>query len=229
MLDGELKKWSSSMKALRKEGRLKAWSKAHGFRDLDPLLLQIARGHMPPLKAVKELLPEVDFEPQKKEGEGPFKRIMRAFRKAGSSPIQVQDTEDVLVSFARCCNPLPREPIAGYITRGRGISVHRRSCPQLLALEPERRMAVEWSPEVQGQQHQGEIRVVCVDQPGLLATISNACSEQGINISRAEARGLGDAKAECSLEVGVRNLDELQGLIRRLEGIPGVIRVDRAG
>ena len=117
----------------------------------------------------------------------------------------------------------------GFITRGRGITVHRRDCGQLLTMDPERRVPVEWSQEAKGGTHVGNIRVICVDRPGLLANITKICTDASINISRVEARSLGDEKADCSLQVSVEDVDELGKLIRRLEKIKGVISVDRMG
>jgi len=131
-----------------------------------------------------------------------------------------------MVTYARCCNPLPGAPVVGFITRGRGISVHSQSCPQMLNLEPERRIPVEWHGKGQGA-HSGEINVICTDKPGMLADVGAACKVGGINVTRMEARSLGDDKALLALEVSVSDVQQLQKLMRDLERIKGVLTVDR--
>ena len=140
--------------------------------------------------------------------------------------VLISGEEDVLVGFAKCCNPLPGEPISGFITRGRGISVHRRDCAQLLAQDPDRRVSVQWD-RAPGEVHTGTIRVVCVDRPGLLANITKACTESGINISSASVAQLGDQKAHCDLDVCVGDVEQLERLIRQIQRIKGVLSVAR--
>ncbi len=141
----------------------------------------------------------------------------------------VSGTEDVLVAFAKCCNPLPKEPVAGYVTRGRGITLHRKDCVQLTSMDPSRRIPVEWDSKAEGGAHLGNIRVICVDRAGLLANISKNCLDAGVNITSVSACGLGDQKAEVDLQVRVGDVLELTKLIRRIEKIKGVISVERVG
>ncbi len=135
--------------------------------------------------------------------------------------------EGLLVSYAKCCGPLPGESVAGFITRGRGITVHRSDCAQLKNLDGSRRITVEWDPTA-ARSHVGEIVVVCNDRPGLLANISKVCEDANVNISRAEVRNIGDGRAACTLEVSVHNVDELRRLIKNIEKIRGVDTVQRA-
>ncbi|HJN73426.1 MAG TPA: bifunctional (p)ppGpp synthetase/guanosine-3',5'-bis(diphosphate) 3'-pyrophosphohydrolase [Myxococcota bacterium] len=228
VLENELKKRGTSLNAVVKSGALKRLCKSHGFRDAESLFIDITQGHSPITGHVRELLPDYDWESERDEKEaGALERLLSRIRRRSVSPVLIDGEEDVLVSFAKCCNPLPGEPVRGYITRGRGISVHRRQCPQLLALEPERRITVQWDSKVEGVQHMSGIRLICVDRPGLLANITKTCTDAGINISAANVQVVGDDKAECDLEIGVTDVAELTGLIRRLEKIRGVISVDR--
>ena len=98
------------------------------------------------------------------------------------SGIKVAGEEDILVRFAKCCSPLPGDPIVGFITRGRGVTVHRRDCDKGLDLDPERRIDVEWDGNGKAQ-HEVAIQVLCADKPGLLAHISQSFTDQGVNIS----------------------------------------------
>jgi len=230
MLEGELKKRGSSLQALVKTGELKSWLKENGFKTVDGLFIQLAQGHLGLAKVCRELLPESDQRVAEEGSENALGKIMDRIRgRSGRSPVIVSGADDVLVSFAKCCNPLPKETVAGYVTRGRGITLHRKDCVQLLSMDPSRRIPVEWDAKAKGGAHVGNIRVICVDRAGLLANITKTCSEAGVDISSASARGLGDQKAECELQVRVGDVVELSKLIRRIEKIRGVISVDRVG
>ncbi|MCB9794142.1 MAG: bifunctional (p)ppGpp synthetase/guanosine-3',5'-bis(diphosphate) 3'-pyrophosphohydrolase [Alphaproteobacteria bacterium] len=231
MLENELKKHSSSIQALVKNGQLKNVLKERGIKDVESLLVGLAQGHVNLGPLVRELLPEKDWLAYDagEADKSALERIWNRWTKPSETPVLVSGEEDMLVTFARCCNPLPGEPISGYITRGRGISIHRRGCPQLLALEPERRILVDWEPRVQGASHTSGLRVIGVDRPGLLANITRTVTDSGMNMSKVVVTQLTDEKAECNLELGVSSVDELSNLIRKLERIRGVISVDRVG
>ncbi|MCB9759374.1 MAG: bifunctional (p)ppGpp synthetase/guanosine-3',5'-bis(diphosphate) 3'-pyrophosphohydrolase [Alphaproteobacteria bacterium] len=231
MLEGELKKHGSSIQALVRNGQIKRVLKERDVRDVETLLVGIAQGHVVLGPLVRELLPDKDWNTvdQSEADKSALARILERIRRPAESPVLISGEEDVLVSFARCCNPLPGEEVIGYVTRGRGITVHRRTCTQVLALEKERRIPVDWDGRVKTVAHASGIRVICVDRPGLLANITRTCTDAGVNISRANVSQINDAKAECDLEVGVASVDELINLIHRLEKIKGVISVDRLG
>ncbi len=116
--------------------------------------------------------------------------------------------------------------MAGFITRGRGITEHKAACSQLLALEPERRVKVEWHSESKSR-HTGELEIVCANKPGMLADLGAICKSQNINVTRMTASPMEDNKAILNLEVSVLNVSELASLMRNIEKIKGVIRVGR--
>jgi GTP pyrophosphokinase len=229
MLENELKKFGSSINGVVKSGALKRLLKTNNIREPDELFINLAQGHTALRGVVKELLPDQKIDETPDVERTLVGRVLDKLRGTEPTPVLIGGEEDVLVTRANCCNPLPGDPVAGYITRGRGISIHRRSCPQLLALEPERRVPVEWNAKAKGSAVAAAVRVICADRPGLLANITQACSDAGINITGVSSRRLNDEKAEISLEVGVGSVVELQNLIRRLERIRGVITVDRSG
>jgi GTP pyrophosphokinase len=230
MLENELKKRGATLQSLVKNGELKAWLKKHSFREVDSLFLQLAQGHLGLSKLCRELLPGSEEFEDSPPAENALGRIVDRIRgRSARSPVLVSGTEDVLVAFAKCCNPLPKEPVAGYVTRGRGITLHRKDCVQLMSMDPSRRIPVEWDAKAEGGAHVGNIRVICVDRAGLLANISKNCLDAGVNITSVSANGLGDQKAEVDLQVRVGDVMELTKLIRRIEKIKGVISVERVG
>jgi GTP diphosphokinase / guanosine-3',5'-bis(diphosphate) 3'-diphosphatase len=225
LLTSELKRQGRTIAKLAKEGRLKAVLKAHGFKESDQLYLALARGQVPLAKIVKELVPELEWTPHTEEKNG-ITAFLERIRGRAASPVRIAGESDMLVCYAGCCTPLPGEAVTGYITRGRGITVHLSSCPQLLSLEEERRVPVEWDRGAKAH-HTGELRVVCANRMGLLANISGTCEKSGINITRAAADPIDQDQSEIRMEVSVRDVAELNKLIRNLEKIRGVISVGR--
>ena len=225
MLTSELKRHGQTIAKLTKTGIIKALLRSHGFKDTDQLFLALARGQTPLAKVVKELLPEVEWTPATQEKNG-ISALLERIRGRSASPVRIAGEGDMLVTYAHCCTPLPGEQVTGYITRGRGITVHLSGCRQLLALEEERRIPVEWDRGAKSQ-HNCELTIVCANRAGLLANISGTCEKSGINITRASANPLEDEQSEIQMEVSVRDVSELNKLISKLEKIKGVLSVDR--
>jgi len=157
----------------------------------------------------------------------PLSKILRKVtRRNASSGIKVAGEGDVLVRFAQCCSPLPGDQIIGFITRGRGVTIHTRDCDKALDLDPERRVDVEWD-STSKVHHLVAIQVVCADKPGLLAHISKAFTDSGVNISQAHCRATEDRRAVNTFHADVTNLEQLKAVIRSLSRISGVYSVDR--
>jgi GTP pyrophosphokinase len=133
---------------------------------------------------------------------------------------------EVLVRFAKCCQPLPGERIAGFITRGRGVTVHAGDCPKVQETDPQRRVDVEWQ-DAKGVPRAVKIEVTCVDAPGLLAAMSKAISSTGVNITRAQVHPTADHKSQNTFELMVGSLEELNTVMKNLGRVRGVMRVTR--
>jgi GTP pyrophosphokinase len=227
-------------KGMRKRGLTLARSEKdldHAARELrlgdsDELIIQVGYGKVTVTQVMDKLLPgdvkKAEAEDKKdKKPEGVFAQLIRKVtRRQSSSGILVQGDSDILVRFARCCSPLPGDPIVGYISRGKGVSVHRRDCDKGLDLDPERRIDVSWDGHGKGN-HEVAIQVLCADKPGLLATISQSFSDQGVNISQAHCRSTENGRAVNTFHATVKDLDQLKGVIRALSRIKGVYSVDR--
>ena len=226
-------------KGLRKRGLTLARSEKdldHAARELrlgdsDELIIQVGYGKVTVQQVMEKLLPgdtkKVEEAPKEKKAEGMFAQLIRKVtRRQSASGILVQGDADILVRFARCCSPLPGDPIVGYISRGKGVTVHRRDCDKGLDLDPERRIDVSWDGHGKGS-HEVAIQVLCADKPGLLATISQSFSDQGVNISQAHCRATDNGRAVNTFHASVKDLDQLKGVIRALSRIKGVYSVDR--
>jgi guanosine-3',5'-bis(diphosphate) 3'-pyrophosphohydrolase len=146
----------------------------------------------------------------------------------GEAPLVVKGHDDLLVFRAKCCNPIPGDEIVGYITRGRGVAVHTRSCPnvQNLMYQAERRIAVEWGGE-SAATFPVQLAIHAKDRAGLLAEITAVISGAGSNIRNLESRpDRLNARIEASLEIADRRqLESILANIRRISGVLGVERV----
>jgi GTP pyrophosphokinase len=227
LLDKALRKHNTTL--TRAEKQLQAAAKELRCVNLDELIIQIGYGKITTQQVLEKALPELT----KKEQEAPAKPesmlktlLRKVTRRTSASGIKVAGEEDILVRFAKCCSPLPGDQIVGFITRGRGVTVHRRDCDKGLDLDPERRIDVEWDGNGKAQ-HEVAIQILCADKPGLLAHISQSFSDQGVNISQAHCRATEDGRAVNTFHASVKDLDQLKSVIRSLSRIKGVYSVDR--
>ena len=143
--------------------------------------------------------------------------------------ILVHGIENVLVNFGKCCNPLPGESVVGFITRGRGVTVHRGSCPRALDMDPRRRVAANWADESedQGGVHAAYLRVTAKDRQGVLAEVTSAIAACGANIQKAQIRVTPELVGVLDFEITLKSLVQLQAIIRKVEGLPGIVGVER--
>ena len=141
--------------------------------------------------------------------------------------IRIDDVDDVLIRFAQCCSPLPGDAITGWITRGRGVTVHRRGCLKAMELDPERRIDVSWSEAVKIARPVA-LRVTTADRPGILANVSAAFTESGLNIQEANCRVGADGQGVNLFQFLVDDAARLQVLMRKIQGLEGVYTVERA-
>ena len=164
--------------------------------------------------------------------------VKRVFFGKGSDSLQVEGQDDLLVYRARCCNPIRGEEIIGYVTRGKGVAVHARSCPnvQNLLYESDRRIQVEWSPlpdepgKVKQQTYPVKLTVICDDRAGLLKEFTAIIADDGTNIRSMESRAIEDglAAVEFVVEtVDVRHLNKLVLNLRKVAGVREVQRVQK--
>jgi GTP diphosphokinase / guanosine-3',5'-bis(diphosphate) 3'-diphosphatase len=146
----------------------------------------------------------------------------------GEAPLVVKGHGDLLVYRAKCCNPIPGDDIVGYITRGRGVAVHTRVCPnvQNLLYQTERRIAVEWGGEASST-FLVQLLIRAKDRAGLLAEVTSVISSAGCNIHNLESRpDRQNAQIDANLEIHDRNqLESILVSIRRVSGVYGVERV----
>ncbi len=231
MLGEALKVYQSNIKTLEKKGEFKkAYDELHA-RNLEELYIHIATGRSS-IKEVLKLIPSIDFkedEEKSKKVESFVQKITKtAKRSAGkSNAVIVDGLEDIEVRMGRCCNPIPGDQITGFITKGRGITIHSKTCEKILEQGEIRQIFVEWNGEYNFK-HPVNIKVITEDKPGILASISNAINNIGINIRSAHAKSLPDQKGSFIFEVEVKDYSEFLKTISVIEARQEVISVSRA-
>jgi guanosine-3',5'-bis(diphosphate) 3'-pyrophosphohydrolase len=211
---------------LRNDGTLKRVAHELAEKDEDALLASVGYGKVTAQQVLAKILPAEEIERRREKGEGRLQRLLRLVSRQATGGVQVSGVEDVLVRFGKCCSPLPGERITGFITRGRGVTVHALDCPKVLESDPQRRIEVQWD-DGKGTPRAVKVEVTCVDRPGLLAAMSKAISSAGINIARAEVHTLADRKAQNVFEIMVASTDELNRVMRNLGRVRGVMKVAR--
>jgi GTP diphosphokinase / guanosine-3',5'-bis(diphosphate) 3'-diphosphatase len=161
--------------------------------------------------------------------------VKRVFFGKGSESLQVEGQDDLLVYRARCCNPIRGEEIIGYVTRGKGVAVHARSCPnvQNLLYESDRRIQVEWAPTpadpgvAKAQTYPVKLTVLCEDRTGMLKEFTAIISDDGTNIRSVDSKDVGDGMAEVDFVIETVDLRHLNRLVERLRRVSGVRDVQR--
>jgi len=134
--------------------------------------------------------------------------------------------ENLLIRFARCCDPMPGEEIVGYVSRGRGIVVHRRDCSRAAVLDPERRTKAQWSQSAVSHRPVS-LKVTTTHQTGVLATLSSIFQKQDININSANCQANGGNQAENIFTFNVKDIGQLNKLMRSIRQTKGVLGVER--
>ncbi|MDD0854854.1 bifunctional (p)ppGpp synthetase/guanosine-3',5'-bis(diphosphate) 3'-pyrophosphohydrolase [Halobacteriovorax sp. GB3] len=233
MLDKALKLFSVNIKHLLKSHEMKQVLKEFKCKDENELFQFIGAGKYTP-KQVIEKVPSIEVEDKEEattkieEIDTLSKKLSKSARRKSNkdNAVIVDGMEDVLVRMARCCNPIPGDPIVGYITRGRGITVHKADCNRMEG-ELSRRIHIEWNPDFSFK-HPVNIRIITHDKPGILSQISKQINNIGVNIRSALAKSLHDRKGSFIFEIEVKDYSELLKAISSIEALEEVISVTRA-
>jgi GTP pyrophosphokinase len=220
LLERELRKAHLSLSRLQEQGDLDKAASRHGRGSADDLLAAIGYGRIAAQDVVRGIrgVEETPVAP-------PRRRLFRKPRDS-SSGIRVGGQPDVMVRFAKCCAPIPGDEVTGFVTRGRGVTVHLKDCPKAFEFDPARRIDVEWEDTVQALRRI-KMRVRSQDRPGLLATVTKTISARGINIGAARVTTSRDQLAEQTFDVWVSDVKTLNAVMKEISRIKGVLSVER--
>lgn len=230
LLDRELAPLELDVAQLLGRGSVDAALPEFSQRDSDSLLAAVGYGIVTAAQFLAKTLTPDELKryrgekiPPALDGERPA-----ADGVASGQAVIVSGIGDMLVRFARCCSPLPGEAITGFITRGRGVTVHLADCPHAMATDPQRRVPVIWKAGDETPRPI-QLEVMCVDRPGLLAAMSKAIAAGGVNISTAQVKNTDDGRAVSFFELKVSSASQLNNLMHSIAAIDGVTRVSRLG
>ncbi len=235
LLEKAFRKYGTSTKSLEKAGELDKGYQGASLSNIDEMFINVGSGkstvyqiikHIPSLKI--KLLDEQKGKEDLEEIDQYSQKLSQAARRKShkDNAVIVDGLDDIMVRMAKCCNPIPGDPIKGYITRGRGITVHTAPCTRMDQGEMGRDVHVEWNPDFNFN-HPVNIRVITHDKPGILSTISKTINSSGVNIRSALAKSLPDRKGSFIFEIEVKDYSELLKICSQVESHEEVISVNR--
>jgi len=208
---------------------LQAVAGQYNFRRVDDLLAAVGAGDLTATQVGQSAL-RLSGENGSEKPDLPFRRTPATAQERPGSEVRIEGVGNLVYQLARCCNPVPGDPIAGFITRTRGISIHREDCAQYLRLarqQPERRIQVDWSHHARTR-YPVRVRIDAWDRRDLLKDIGAVISNQGLSVSAMNAeRGDQPEAVTIELSLDVENLEQLSTLLGKLQAITNVSAVRR--
>ena len=221
----ELRKHDISLKKLINTGHFREILKALSCNTLDDLLWKVGCGKTTVQHILNKLEPKEIRE--EKESAAPIAVHPKGGKRRNDDVITIDGVDGgILTAMGRCCLPVPGDEIAGYVTAGRGVAIHKSSCANLLATDPERRINVAWTARPQIQ-HQAYIQVLGQDKKGLLATLSQTISGDDANIIHLEAKSTKNGLARLDIMLEISGIDHLQRILQHIKQLDGILEASR--
>ena len=223
LLDRDLARFGLSVGLLQDDGRMAGVLLHFGRKDADSLLEAVGYGRVTGRHVLTFLLPDANLDEEK-----PRRSLRTLFGLLDRTPkplVMAGEFGTSMVRFAKCCEPLSGESIVGFLTRGRGVTVHAKACPRLVDVERERLVSVNW-PKGAAAQRPVRLEVTSRDRPRLLADMTQAIAAASVNIERASVRTVGNI-ATNTFEVTLSSVEELDRVMRNLRRLAGVKEVRR--
>jgi len=225
LLEKELKKLNLEPKEYLTAEKLAETCKRYGYSTSEDLYASIGYGRIT-ANQVAQRLAGKELEEQRRKAQLSKPKVPKHREAKG---IQIKGVDNLLVRFSKCCTPVPGDEIVGYITRGRGVSIHRADCPNVkaLSMEADRQIEVSWDTN-ETESFPVEIELRAVDRVNMLSTIMNTIAEGKTNIEAVNTRKLRDDIALILLTVDIHDIEHMKALINRLRQVDGVVSVRRA-
>ena len=229
LIEKEARKYRVSLKDIPNEAYDRV-AREYGVTRADDLVAGIGFGKFSARQVLGKLSPAETAAPPEEEKSGLGSVVRRVFG-GDSGTLKVKGQDDLLIYRARCCNPIRGEEIVGYVTRGKGVAVHARNCPNVVNLlyDVERRIAVEWAKESKDGGSGGypvKLTVFCDDRAGMLKQITTVISDDNTNIRNIEAR-TGDGHATIDVVMDITDMKHLQRIVGGIRKLPGIRDVQR--
>jgi guanosine-3',5'-bis(diphosphate) 3'-pyrophosphohydrolase len=230
LFEKEARRFDLNPKTILESDELTKFASEYGAQKPEELLAHIGYGKLSARTVLQKAVPAGQLKEKAPES-GVVSAVKRALRTTATEDrIKVRGTDDIMVFRAKCCNPIRGERIVGYITRGKGVSVHSSACPNVLNLmfDPDRRIEVEWDSDGTDQApYTVRLTMQVEDRKGMLAEISAKVSDINTNITTMEARTGGDHQARIDMTVEIKDMKHLEKVIKSIKGVEGVLGVER--
>jgi GTP pyrophosphokinase len=230
LFEKEARRFDLNPKTVLESDDIARFASEYGAKSADEMLAHIGYGKLSARSVLLKAVPPAQLKERAPDSAvvSVVKRVLRSGT-SSSDKIKVRGTDDVMVFRAKCCNPIRGERIVGYITRGKGVSVHAAVCPNVtnLMFDPERRIDVEWDSAGFDAAYTVRLTMHVEDRKGMLAEISARVSDINTNITNMEARTGDDHQARIDMTVEIRDVKHLEKVIRSIKGVQGVIGVER--
>ena len=228
LFDKEAKRYGLNLKQLTEPETMSRVLTEYGMGKPDELYVALGYGKLSPKTVLAKFAPQTELKESPPET-GLASVVRRVLGGTGDDKITVHGIDDLMVFRARCCNPIRGEKIVGYITRGKGVSVHSATCSNVLNLlyDPERRIAVEWAKGTDGTPYTVRLTIQVEDRKGILADVSSKIAGINTNIRNVEAT-VDDQMGRIDMTVEISDVKHLQKVIKSLRSIAGVVDVERA-
>jgi len=232
LFEKEARRYDLNLKSILESPEFVSALSEFGAQKPEELYAAIGYGKLQPKQVFVKVIP--DDRLREKPPDSPVVAVVRRVLGTGEEKIKVHGFDDLMVFRARCCNPIRGEKIVGYITRGKGVSVHSATCPNVVNLlyDPERRIDVEWdkSSAADGNaRYTVKLAMEVEDRKGLIAAVSAKIADLNTNIKNMEAHTGDDRHARLDMTVEISDLKHLERVIKSLRGLDGVLGVERAG
>lgn len=230
----EIRKYNTSLKKMIKSGHIRLLLKQLRCNSLEDLLVKVGSGTITVQNLIKGLQPaelrkDTDYQDKELQPEELANLMVSQHTREGEkdkSGVRIDGIDGMLVKVSQCCSPLPGDPIVGFITMGRGVSVHKAKCPNLLSSDPKRWIDVTWAG-IAEKTYKAGIHVSAESKRGVFAEISSAISLDNANIVDISAHTTPTDQAEMTISLEVENLDHLKSLMQHVRQLPAVISVRR--
>ena len=225
LLERALERDSLKLPNIMKNEQILSIAKEFSFHSVEDLIAQIGFGKISPRQVLGRLKPKLGIKDERPPGLV-GKMVGRFKRRRGDLGIKVKGVSDMLIRFANCCHPLPGEPVIGFITRGRGVTVHQRNCSHILNADPERLVEVSWQASKEDI-YLAKIRVTSVERKGVLSDISAILTQKDANIIEAQVKTTVDRKGIALFTIEVEDYNQLQNIMGAIKRIKNVLIVER--
>ncbi len=230
VFEKEARRYGLNVKSLTEGAAFAAALSDYGYSKSEELFIALGYGKLAVKSVLAKLVPQEQLKETPESGLAQVASVVRRLVGPAEEKIKVRGFDDLMVFRARCCNPIRGEKIVGYITRGKGVSVHSAACPNVVNLlyDPDRRIDVEWDKATDPSHYTVRLSLQVEDRKGILADVTSKIAGINTNIRNVEATSDADSRGRIDMTVEISDVKHLQKVIKSLRSVEGVVDVERA-